>query len=137
MRVWGRASGRRPVASGRAFRLWIAGLALSSIVLGGCAGDYARRDNAPVAAAVYEADLDACRSSATAAKAAGSAQGFLVGALLGAAHGAAAGAHHGSADVGAAIGASVGAVIGFVQGLAWSDRSSISSCMYAKGYRRA
>ncbi|MGH6891450.1 MAG: hypothetical protein ACREEP_04260 [Dongiaceae bacterium] len=107
------------------------------VILGGCAGDYVRRDIEPVPAVIYEADLDACQSSAAAAKAAGGVEGFLVGALLGAANGAAAGAHHGGADVGAAVGAGVGAVIGLVEGVAWSDRASVSSCMRGKGYRRA
>jgi hypothetical protein len=90
-----------------------------------------------ISAVTYEADLEACESSAFAAKATGGAEGFLTGALVGAANGAVIGAHKGGADVGAAIGASVGAIIGFVQGLTWSDRASVSSCMRAKGYPRA
>jgi uncharacterized protein YcfJ len=106
------------------------------LLLAGCTGDYVPRNDAPASVALYESDLDACRSSAVAAKAAGGAEGFLTGALLGAANGAIVGSHHGGADVGAAIGAGVGAVVGFIQGLTWRDRSSISSCMHAKGYRR-
>jgi hypothetical protein len=105
-------------------------------ILGGCASDYAPRNNTPVSAWAYQADLESCQSSVTAARAAGGAEGFLVGALWGAANGAAAGAHRGGADVGAIVGASVGAVVGFAQGLTWSRGSSVSSCMQAKGYRR-
>lgn len=105
------------------------------VVLGGCASDYASHDSAPASADTYQADLESCRSSATAARTAAGAEGFLVGALLGAAHGAAAGAHHGGADVGAIVGASVGAVAGFFHGLKWSRGASVSACMHAKGYR--
>ena len=105
-------------------------------VLGGCAADYVPRNNAPVSAETYEAELESCRSSAAAARTAAGTEGFLVGALLGAAHGAAAGAHHGGADVGAIIGASVGAVAGLFHGLNWSRGASVAACMQAKGYRR-
>jgi hypothetical protein len=105
-------------------------------ILGGCASDYTPRSNTPVSTEAYQADLESCQSSATAARAAGGAEGFLIGALWGAANGAAAGAHRGGAGVGAIVGASVGAVVGFVQGLTWSRGSSVSSCMHAKGYRR-
>jgi uncharacterized protein YcfJ len=104
-------------------------------VLGGCASDYVPRSNAPVSAEAYQADLESCRSSATATRSAAGAEGFLVGALVGAAHGAVAGAHHGGADVGAIIGASVGAVAGFVHGLKWTRGASVSACMQSKGYR--
>jgi hypothetical protein len=109
---------------------------MALFALSGCAADDPRSYQSP-ATARYQADLDACESSAFGAKVAGGAEGFLTGALLGAANGAVIGAHKGGADVGAAIGAGVGAFIGFVQGITWSDRASISSCMRAKGYGRA
>lgn len=105
------------------------------VILGGCTSEYVPRTSAPVSAEAYQADLESCRSSATAARTAAGTEGFLVGALLGAAHGAAAGAHHGGADVGAIIGASVGAVAGFFHGLKWSRGASVSACMQGKGYR--
>ncbi|HEY3146972.1 MAG TPA: hypothetical protein VGJ75_11510 [Dongiaceae bacterium] len=111
---------------------------LLMLSLGGCASDdYAPRRDTPVSAETYQADLGSCQSSAAAARAGHGAEGFLIGALWGAANGAAAGANHGGADIGAAIGAGVGAVIGFVEGLSWPYGRSVSSCMYAKGYRRA
>jgi outer membrane lipoprotein SlyB len=110
---------------------------MALLTFAGCAGDDPSRRHAPTPAARYQADLEACESSAFSAKAAGGAEGFLTGALVGAASGAVIGAHKGGADVGAAIGAGVGALIGFVQGLTWSDRASISSCMRHKGYGRA
>lgn len=116
-------------------RLCAAGMIL--LVLGGCAADDAPHGYQPASAANYRADLEACESSAFAAKATGGAEGFLTGALVGAANGAVIGAHNGGADVGAAIGAGVGALVGFVQGLTWSDRASVSSCMRSKGYGRA
>ncbi len=88
------------------------------------------------ASAAYHADLESCRSSATAARGANTAEGFLTGALVGAAHGAAAGAHRGGADVGAIVGASVGAVVGFFHGLHWSRGTSVAACMQSRGYRR-
>ena len=116
-------------------RIGTVGAAL--LLLAGCAGAYVPRDDVPASVALYESDLEACRSSAVAAEAAGGAEGFLTGALLGGANGAIVGAHHGGADIGAAIGAGVGAVVGFFQGLAWSERASVYSCMRAKGYGRA
>lgn len=113
-----------------------ASIALPVFILIGCASDYAPRNNASVSPETYRADLDSCQSSAATRQAAHGAEGFLVGALWGAANGAAASANHGGADIGAAIGACVGAVVGFVEGLAWSDRTSISSCMRARSYRR-
>lgn len=115
----------------------IVAMGMALPLLAACAGDYVPRDDAPVSIALYESDLQACRSSAAAATAAGGAEGFLTGALLGGANGAVVGAHHGGADIGAAIGAGVGAVVGFFHGLAWSERASVYSCMRAKGYHRA
>ena len=115
-----------------------AALMALALLLSGCTSDdYMRRDNEPLSAETYEADLDACQSSALSARAAGTGEGFLLGAFIGAAHGAAAGAHSGGADIGAAVGAGIGAVIGFAQGLAWTDGASVHACMMRKGYRRA
>ena len=106
--------------------------------LSACASDsYAPRGDVLVSPDSYQADLDSCQSAAAAARAGNGAEGFLAGALWGAANGAVAGAGHGDADIGAAIGAGVGAVIGFVEGLSWPYGRSVSSCMYAKGYRPA
>jgi len=113
-----------------------ANILLPILILSGCASDYAPHNTAPVSPETYQADLGSCQSFAATRQAEHGAEGFLVGALWGAANGAVAGANHGGADIGAAIGASVGAVVGFVEGLAWSDRTSVSSCMRAKGYRR-
>jgi len=117
MRVRGIESDRRCLISTSTIRHCMVAVVLLPL-LGGCAGDYVRRDNTSVAAEAYQADLNDCQSSAAAAKAAGGAEGVLVGALIGAAHGAVVGANHGGADVGAAIGASIGAVISFAEGLA-------------------
>ena len=110
-------------------------LLIPILIAGGCASDHAAPGDTPAAAA-YRADLDSCRSSASAARTANTAEGFLTGALVGAAHGAAAGAHRGGADVGAIVGASVGAVVGFFHGLRWSRGTSVATCMHSKGYRR-
>jgi uncharacterized protein YcfJ len=136
MRARNAAFDRDLATPARIVRRGMAGALLPIAILSGCASDYAPRNNAPVPAETYQADLDSCESSAAAARTANGAEGFLTGALVGAAHGAVAGAHHGGADIGAAIGASVGAVVGFVHGLTWSRGGSVSSCMYAKGYRR-
>jgi Glycine zipper len=130
--VWATTSSLQSTTPSR-----IGTLGVTLLLLAGCAGDYVPRDDASASVALYESDLEACRSSAIAAKAAGGAEGFLAGALLGAANGAIIGSHKGGADVGAAIGAGVGAVVGFMQGLSWRGRSSVASCMHAKGYRRA
>ena len=110
-------------------------LLIPLLIAGGCASDDGPSSDA-LASAAYRADLDSCRSSATAARGANTAEGFLTGALVGAAHGAAAGAHRGGADVGAIVGASVGAVVGFFHGLRWSRGTSVAACMQSKGYRR-
>ena len=107
------------------------------LALTGCASDYLPQTDAPVSTQTYHADLDSCQSSAAAARAADGAEGFFTGALWGAANGAVIGAHDGGAGIGAAIGAGVGAVIGLTQALTWSDHRFVSSCMQAKGYRRA
>jgi len=127
---------KRSTALLSSIRSRMAAALIAIVMLGGCAADYAPRGSAPIAAEVYQADLDSCRSAVAAAQTAHGAEGFLVGALVGAAHGAAIGAHRGGADVGAIVGASVGAVAGFVQGLGWSRGASVTSCMYTKGYRR-
>ena len=111
-----------------------AGLLPILLTLGGCASDYVPAERPGVPPEIYQANLDSCQSYAAAARAGNGAEGFLIGALWGAANGAAAGAHHGGAGIGAAIGAGVGAVIGLAEGLSWPDASS---CMRAKGYRRA
>jgi hypothetical protein len=111
---------------------------LPLLFLSACASDsYAPRGDVPVSPDRYQADLDSCESAAVASRAGHSAEGLLIGALWGAANGAAAGAGHGNVDIAAAIGAGVGAVIGFVEGLSWPYDHSVTSCMYAKGYRPA
>jgi hypothetical protein len=111
---------------------------LALLSLSACASDnYTPRGDVPVSPDSYQADLDSCESAAATSRAGHGAEGFLIGALWGAANGAAAGAGHGGADIGAAIGAGVGAAVGFVEGLSWPYGRSVSSCMYAKGYRRA
>ena len=59
----------------RTMRLGMVAIVLPPL-LGGCAGDYVRRDNSAVTAEAYQADLSDCQSSAAVAKAAGGAEGF-------------------------------------------------------------
>jgi F0F1-type ATP synthase assembly protein I len=132
MRVRDGAAERRSAAF---VRRGLVALLVPMLIAGGCASDDGPPGDTPATAAAL-ADLDSCRSAATAAGAANIAEGFLTGALVGAAHGAAAGAHRGGADVGAIVGASVGALAGFFQGLRWSRGASVTACMQSKGYRR-
>jgi hypothetical protein len=133
MRVRSIAAERRSAAVVR--RGLVALLLVPILIANGCASDDGRPGDTPASAA-YDADLESCRSSASAARGANTAEGFLTGALVGAAHGAAAGDHRGGADVGAIVGASVGAVVGFFHGLHWSRGTSVAACMQSRGYRR-
>ena len=107
------------------------------VMLSGCAGDFVRTDGTPQPKDAYAADLDGCRTNATAAGASDGAGGMLALAFLGAAEGAGAGAIQGGPGIGAAIGAGAGAVIGFVGGVAGSKGPSIEDCMRGRGYKPA